>query len=92
MSNCHFYLKITNLFYNCFYVDTMARGIREEISRLYKKKQLHFHPKLESNLSDSSSDSSSSPTSSLFSSSMRDKPLFTFRQVRKLLIRYIVSA
>lgn len=64
----------------------MAASIREEIRRLHRKKQLHFHPKLaESNSPpDTSSDSPGSPAcsfSAVFPANSPDKPLFTFRQV-----------
>lgn len=57
----------------------MAAGIREEIRRLQRRRQLHFSPNAAAENSDSS-DSSNSPPST-FSPSYRDKPLFTFRQV-----------
>lgn len=64
--------------------EMMAAGIREEIRRLYRRRQLHFNPHQEVQ-GDSSSDSAGSPPPSSFactySSSSRDKPLFTFRQV-----------
>ena len=79
------------LFFYFFYcaifisiAEMMAAGIREEIRRLYRRRQLHFNPHQEVQ-GDSSSDSAGSPISSSFastySSSSRDKPLFTFRQV-----------
>lgn len=63
----------------------MAAGIREEMRRLHRRKQLHFNPN-ESHLDrESSSDSPGSPSASGFAAtyhhSHRDKPLFTFRQV-----------
>lgn len=63
----------------------MAAGIREEMRRLHRRKQLHFNPN-ESHLDrESSSDSPGSPSASSFAAtyhhSHRDKPLFTFRQV-----------
>ncbi|KAE8573671.1 Putative Akirin [Halyomorpha halys] len=64
----------------------MAACIREEIRRLYRRRQLHFNPNQEVQ-GDTSSDSSSSPCSNtfgtLYSPSTRDKPLFTFRQTRR---------
>ncbi|XP_073991209.1 akirin-2-like [Rhodnius prolixus] len=64
--------------------EMMAAGIREEIRRLHRRRQLHFNPHQEVQ-SDSSSDSAGSPSSSsfgiIYSGSTRDKPLFTFRQV-----------
>lgn len=64
--------------------EMMAASIREEIRRLYRRRQLHFNPNQEVQ-GDSSSDSAGSPSSSSFgtvySPSSRDKPLFTFRQV-----------
>lgn len=64
--------------------EMMAAGIREEIRRLHRRRQLHFNPLHEVH-GDSSSDSAGSPSSSsfaaMYSSSNRDKPLFTFRQV-----------
>ncbi|XP_014251172.1 akirin-2 [Cimex lectularius] len=63
--------------------EMMAAGIREEIRRLHRRRQLHFNPHQE--VQSDSSDSAGSPSSSTFattySSSTRDKPLFTFRQV-----------
>ena len=65
----------------------MAASIREEIRRLHRKKQLHFHPKSAEATSppDTASDSPGSPASSfssVFPANKPDKPLFTFRQVR----------
>ncbi|KAG8296742.1 Akirin-2 [Homalodisca vitripennis] len=62
----------------------MAAGIREEMRRLHRRKQLHFNPN-ESQLDrESSSDSPGSPSANSFAAtyhqSHRDKPLFTFRQ------------
>ncbi|XP_070163716.1 akirin-2 [Polyergus mexicanus] len=64
--------------------EKMAANIREEIRRLQRRKQLHFHP--QTNGGDSSDmEGPSSPGSSLtpfsHSSSGKEKPLFTFRQV-----------
>lgn len=65
--------------------EMMAAGIREEIRRLHRRKQLHFNPNSEAHGGESSSDSPGSPNSNTFattySQSSRDKPLFTFRQV-----------
>ncbi|KAF6211978.1 hypothetical protein GE061_012495 [Apolygus lucorum] len=63
--------------------EIMAAGIREEIRRLHRRRQLHFNPNQE--VQSDSSDSSSSPSATSFAASYapnyRDKPLFTFRQV-----------
>ncbi|XP_077264091.1 akirin [Temnothorax americanus] len=68
--------------------EKMAANIREEIRRLQRRKQLHFHP--QTNSGDSSDmegpSSPSGPSGSsltLFShnTSGKEKPLFTFRQV-----------
>lgn len=63
----------------------MATSIREEIRRLHRKKQLHFHPKLvESASPPETSNAPGSPSSSfssVFPANTPDKPLFTFRQV-----------
>lgn len=74
--------------------EMMAASIREEIRRLHRKKQLHFHPKLaESNSPpDTSSDSPGSPAcsfSAVFPANSPDKPLFTFRQVGLICERLI---
>lgn len=67
----------------------MAANIREEIRRLQRRKQLHFQP--QTNSGDSSDmegpSSPSGPSGSsltLFShnTSGKEKPLFTFRQVK----------
>lgn len=75
--------------------EMMAAGIREEIRRLHRKKQLHFNPKLAEGTSpaDTSSDSPGSPTSfsSVFPASTPDKPLFTFRQVGLICERLITE-
>lgn len=76
-----------NIIYNfCFFlVEMMAAGIREEMRRLHRRKQLHFNPN-DSHLDrESSSDSPGSPSTNSFAATYhqnhRDKPLFTFRQV-----------
>ncbi|XP_039294065.1 akirin-like [Nilaparvata lugens] len=77
--------------------EAMAAGIREEIRRLHRRKQLHFNPQggasghhaavdADSSSSESSSPGPASPTSAFVHhqhqpSVSRDKPLFTFRQV-----------
>lgn len=70
----------------CFIVtEMMAAGIREEMRRMHRRKQLHFNPSESHCDRESSSDSPGSPSSHTFAStythSHRDKPLFTFRQV-----------
>lgn len=65
--------------------EKMAANIREEIRRLQRRKQLHFHP--QTNGGDSSDmegpSSPSGPTSTPFSHNFsgKEKPLFTFKQV-----------
>lgn len=68
--------------------EKMAANIREEIRRLHRRKQLHFNP--QNNGGDSSDmegpASPSSPSacgsnSYSYTSSAKEKPLFTFRQV-----------
>ncbi|XP_012216183.1 akirin-2 [Linepithema humile] len=68
--------------------EKMAANIREEIRRLHRRKQLHFHPQTSggdsSDMEGPSSPSSPSASSSTpfsHSSSGKEKPLFTFRQV-----------
>lgn len=80
-----FYLKQCYFIFSC--TEKMAANIREEIRRLQRRKQLHFHP--QTNGGDSSDmEGPSSPGSSLtpfsHSSSGKEKPLFTFRQVEFL--------
>ncbi|XP_014288729.1 akirin-2 isoform X2 [Halyomorpha halys] len=74
--------------------EMMAACIREEIRRLYRRRQLHFNPNQEVQ-GDTSSDSSSSPCSNtfgtLYSPSTRDKPLFTFRQVGMICERMLTE-
>ncbi|BES99591.1 unnamed protein product [Nesidiocoris tenuis] len=61
--------------------ELMAAGIREEIRRLHRRRQLHFNPNHQEAASSDSSDSSNSPSAPFASPNYRDKPLFTFRQV-----------
>jgi len=70
--------------------EKMAASIREEIRRLHRRKQLNFYPGhdvhgTQESSSDGAMDSPGSPTTSSFattySSSTKEKPLFTFRQV-----------
>lgn len=67
------------------YTEKMAANIREEIRRLQRRKQLHFHPQTNggdsSDMEGPSSPSGSSSTPFSHSSSGKEKPLFTFRQV-----------
>ena len=72
--------------------EKMAASIREEIRRLHRRKQLNFFPGHDAHSSQESSDgameSPGSPTTSSFattySSSSKEKPLFTFRQVQHI--------
>jgi hypothetical protein len=70
--------------------EKMAANIREEIRRLHRRKQLNFYPGQDvhgsqESSSDGAMDSPGSPATSSFattySSSTKEKPLFTFRQV-----------
>ncbi|GAB1868734.1 hypothetical protein CAJAP_09813 [Camponotus japonicus] len=65
--------------------EKMAANIREEIRRLQRRKQLHFHPQTNSgdssDMEGPSSPSGSSSTPFSHSSNGKEKPLFTFRQV-----------
>jgi hypothetical protein len=72
----------------------MAANISEEIRRLRRRKQLNFYPGQDvhgsqESSSDGAMDSPGSPATSSFattySSSTKEKPLFTFRQVRNQL-------
>lgn len=80
-------LKLKRAFILLFFIflEMMAASIREEIRRLHRKKQLHFHPKLvESASPPETSNAPGSPSSSfssVFPANTPDKPLFTFRQV-----------
>lgn len=67
----------------------MAANIREEIRRLQRRKQLHFHPQTSSGDSSDmegpsspSGPSGSSLTPFSHNTSGKEKPLFTFRQVK----------
>jgi hypothetical protein len=65
--------------------EKMAANIREEIRRLHRRKQLHFNPQSDSSDMEGpaspSSPSSPSCSTSFGTSSNKEKPLFTFRQV-----------
>ena len=78
----------------------MAASIREEIRRLHRRKQLNFYPGhdvhgTQESSSDGAMDSPGSPTTSSFattySSSTKEKPLFTFRQVNNELFYSILE-
>ena len=61
----------------------MAANIREEIRRLHRRKQLHFNPQSDSSDMEGPASPSSPSCSNSYScsSSNKEKPLFTFRQV-----------
>jgi hypothetical protein len=80
--------------------EKMAASIREEIHRLHRRKQLNFYPghdvhSSQESSSDGAMESPGSPTTSSFattySSSTKEKPLFTFRQVnnKELFVLYM---
>lgn len=75
--------------------EMMAAGIREEMRRMHRRKQLHFNPSESHCDRESSSDSPGSPSSHTFAStythSHRDKPLFTFRQVGMICERMLTE-
>lgn len=82
---------------NNLYLSTekMAANIREEIRRLQRRKQLHFNPQnnggdlsdMEGPASPSNPASCSSNTYN-YSSTSKEKPLFTFRQVMTFVASY----
>lgn len=61
----------------------LSASLTEEVQRMRRKRQLNMELSENRNLDDSSSDSSSETT---FPSSAKDKPLFTFRQVKYFII------
>lgn len=65
----------------------LSASLTEEVQRMRRKRQLNMELSENRNLDDSSSDSSSENT---FPSSAKDKPLFTFRQVKNLYCIYIL--
>lgn len=65
----------------------LSASLTEEVQRMRRKRQLNMELSENRNLDDSSSDSSSENT---FPSSAKDKPLFTFRQVKYLIYNTIV--
>lgn len=64
-------------------VEMLSASLTEEVQRMRRKRQLNMELSENRNLDDSSSDSSSENT---FPSSAKDKPLFTFRQVKYFII------
>lgn len=63
--------------------EKMAANIREEIRRLHRRKQLHFNPQSDSSDMEGPASPSNPSCSNSYScsSSNKEKPLFTFRQV-----------
>jgi len=60
----------------------LSASLTEEVQRMRRKRQLNMELSENRNLDDSSSSDSSSENT--FPSSAKDKPLFTFRQVKYL--------
>lgn len=58
----------------------LSASLTEEVQRMRRKRQLSMELSENRNLDDSSSSDSSSENT--FPSSAKDKPLFTFRQVK----------
>lgn len=58
----------------------LSASLTEEVQRMRRKRQLNMELSENRNLDDSSSSDSSSENT--FPSSAKDKPLFTFRQVK----------
>jgi len=70
--------------------EAITTNIREEMRRLYRRKQLHFVDTANSRpISPSSSTQNSSTSTPPKSEASKDKPLFTFRQVGLICERMI---
>ena len=64
----------------------MAHNIREEIRRLHRRKQLHYNHQSDSSDMEGPASPSSPSCSNVYTPSTKEKPLFTFRQVCKIII------